>query len=97
MDHVNSNLTSSVLVYGAAGHTGRFVVDELLRRGITPVIAGRDQARLRSTAWPALEQRTFTLDSHDRIEAAVADVDVSMTRRSRSSEARSCSRYVRCS
>jgi len=41
------NTTSTrVLVYGAAGHTGRFVVDELLRCGLTPVLAGRNAARL---------------------------------------------------
>ena len=36
----------NVLVYGAYGHTGRFVVTELLRRGLTPVLSGRDAARL---------------------------------------------------
>ncbi|MFI0898347.1 saccharopine dehydrogenase family protein [Streptomyces sp. NPDC020983] len=74
---MNSNETRRVMVYGATGHTGRFVVDELLRRGITPVVAGRDPARLRAVAqWPALEQRAFALDDPARVEAALADVDV---------------------
>lgn len=37
---------TSVLVYGAYGHTGRFVVAELRERGFTPVLSGRDAAKL---------------------------------------------------
>ncbi|MGW5718087.1 saccharopine dehydrogenase NADP-binding domain-containing protein [Amycolatopsis sp. NPDC003865] len=39
---------TSVLVYGAYGHTGRFVVAELRERGFTPVLSGRDAAKLPS-------------------------------------------------
>ncbi|MFJ7216434.1 saccharopine dehydrogenase NADP-binding domain-containing protein [Amycolatopsis sp. NPDC098790] len=35
-----------VLVYGAYGHTGRFVVAELRERGFTPILSGRDAAKL---------------------------------------------------
>ena len=38
-----------VLVYGATGRTG-IVIDELLRRGLTPVLAGRSAARLDTVA-----------------------------------------------
>lgn len=37
---------TSVLVYGAYGHTGRFVVAELRARGFEPILSGRDAARL---------------------------------------------------
>ncbi|RSM36881.1 saccharopine dehydrogenase [Amycolatopsis balhimycina DSM 5908] len=37
---------TSVLVYGAYGHTGRFVVAELRERGFTPILSGRDAAKL---------------------------------------------------
>jgi hypothetical protein len=37
---------TSVLVYGAYGHTGRFVVAELRERGLEPILSGRDAARL---------------------------------------------------
>ncbi|TCO28482.1 saccharopine dehydrogenase-like protein [Kribbella steppae] len=37
---------SAVVVYGATGHTGRFVVAELAERGFTPIVSGRDAARL---------------------------------------------------
>lgn len=35
-----------VAVYGATGHTGRFVVSELLRRGFVPVAVARDESKL---------------------------------------------------
>ncbi|MEV7092430.1 saccharopine dehydrogenase NADP-binding domain-containing protein [Amycolatopsis sp. NPDC051045] len=35
-----------VLVYGAYGHTGRFVVAELRKRGFDPILSGRDAAKL---------------------------------------------------
>ena len=38
-----------VAVFGAAGHTGRFVVAELLRRGFAPIAIGRDIARLKGS------------------------------------------------
>ncbi|MFF1611733.1 saccharopine dehydrogenase NADP-binding domain-containing protein [Amycolatopsis sp. NPDC058278] len=37
---------TSVLVYGAYGHTGRFVVAELQKRGYDTVLSGRDAAKL---------------------------------------------------
>ncbi|MCR6490806.1 NAD(P)H-binding protein [Amycolatopsis sp. OK19-0408] len=37
---------TSVLVYGAYGHTGRFVVTELRERGFEVVLSGRDAAKL---------------------------------------------------
>ncbi|RSD13740.1 saccharopine dehydrogenase NADP-binding domain-containing protein [Amycolatopsis eburnea] len=37
---------TSVLVYGAYGLTGRYVVAELRERGFTPVLSGRDAAKL---------------------------------------------------
>lgn len=39
-------MRKTVTVYGAYGHTGRFVVAELARRGWAPVLAGRDIDKL---------------------------------------------------
>lgn len=39
---------SAVAVFGATGHTGRFVVDALARRGLSPIAVGRDKARLQA-------------------------------------------------
>lgn len=39
-----------VAVYGAYGHTGRFVVAELQERGFVPVLSGRDAEKLKALA-----------------------------------------------
>jgi Saccharopine dehydrogenase NADP binding domain len=44
-----NNETSAIAVFGAAGHTGRFVVDELERRGLRAIRIGRDAGKLRAT------------------------------------------------
>jgi short subunit dehydrogenase-like uncharacterized protein len=70
------NRSERVLVLGATGHTGRFVVDELLRRGLTPVLAGRSAERLAAVtpAHAALERRVVVLDQPDLLRQALADV-----------------------
>lgn len=53
-----------VTVFGAYGHTGRFVVAELCRRGWTPILAGRDTAQLDALGaeYPMLERRVASID-----------------------------------
>ncbi|MCX7513059.1 saccharopine dehydrogenase NADP-binding domain-containing protein [Frateuria hangzhouensis] len=40
----------AVAVFGAYGHTARFVVDELCRRGYRPILCGRDEGKLAAMA-----------------------------------------------
>lgn len=63
-----------VVVYGAYGHTGRFVVDELLRRGFTPILSGRDASRLAAMAAdrPGLEVRPARVDDPAALRGAMA-------------------------
>lgn len=70
------NTSERVLVYGAAGHTGRFVVDELLRRELTPVLAGRNAVRLADlpSRHDALERCVVGVDDPDLLRRAAADV-----------------------
>ncbi len=42
----------TVAVYGAAGHTGRFVIRELARRGFTAIAIGRSEANLAAADLP---------------------------------------------
>lgn len=62
-----------VTVYGAYGHTGRFVVDELLQRGWTPILAGRDAAKLATMAaqYPRLPQRLASIDDPASLDRAL--------------------------
>lgn len=53
----------TVAVFGAYGHTGRFVVAELRERGFVPVLSGRDAGRLeRLAAESAFEARQASVD-----------------------------------
>lgn len=65
-----------VLVYGAYGHTGRFVIAELLRRGLVPIAAGRDATALEKLRreHPDLEVRPAEIDDGPALEAAVRGV-----------------------
>lgn len=64
----------AVAVYGAYGHTGRFVVSELLRRGWTPILVGRDPGKLAAFAaqHPGLEQRPASVDEPTSLDRALA-------------------------
>jgi len=68
----------NVLVYGAYGHTGRFVVAELLRQGLTPILSGRSSAGLGEMAgqFPGLEVRPATVDDGDSLDDAVRGAQV---------------------
>jgi len=63
-----------VAVYGAYGHTGRFVVAELCRRGWRPRLAGRDadQLALLRTEYPTLDTRTASIDDPAALDRALA-------------------------
>ncbi|MFI6323324.1 saccharopine dehydrogenase family protein [Nonomuraea sp. NPDC050556] len=67
---------SVVAVFGAYGHTARFVTAELLSRGHTPVLSGRDAAKLEFAAPPGVETRVATVDDPDSLDRALAGADV---------------------
>ncbi|MED7950071.1 saccharopine dehydrogenase NADP-binding domain-containing protein [Streptomyces sp. BE303] len=64
----------AVVVYGATGHTGRFVVAELRRRGLATVASGRDAARLEELAaeWGDVAVRPATVDDAGSLDRALA-------------------------
>jgi short subunit dehydrogenase-like uncharacterized protein len=58
-----------LLIYGANGYTGRLIVAEAVRRGLKPVLAGRDRDALDALAAPsALTRRVFELNDIGEIE-----------------------------
>jgi hypothetical protein len=67
----------TVTVYGAYGHTGRFVVAHLRERGFTPVLAGRDAVQLKELAEsaPGLEVRPASVDDPASLDRALAGAD----------------------
>jgi short subunit dehydrogenase-like uncharacterized protein len=55
-----------ILIYGVTGYTGELVVEEALRRGLRPVIAGRDAAKVAAMgARTGLETRVFSVEMPD--------------------------------
>ncbi|MBB5923844.1 hypothetical protein FHR81_004917 [Actinoalloteichus hoggarensis] len=63
-----------VAVFGAYGHTGRFVVGELLDRGLVPIAVGRDAGRLRALAadHPGLDVRQAPVTDAAALDRAFA-------------------------
>lgn len=63
-----------VAVYGAYGHTGRFVVAELLDRGFVPVLSGRDADKLKVLAesGSGLDARPASADDPAALDRALA-------------------------
>jgi hypothetical protein len=63
-----------VTVFGAYGHTGRFIVSELRKRGFTPILSGRDAAKLKEAgnAHPGSELRVATVDDPASLDRALS-------------------------
>src|SRR6202021_3261150 len=64
----------TVTVFGAYGHTGRFVVSQLRKRGWTPILAGRDADKLNlaATQHPGSEVRVASVDSPQSLDRAIS-------------------------
>ncbi|MFC9993224.1 saccharopine dehydrogenase family protein [Nocardia sp. NPDC127526] len=76
----NKDLTPTIAVYGANGHTAGHLLTELRRRGITPILVGRNAERLREAALaadlPDAEIRLADLDDRAALVAAFTGADV---------------------
>jgi short subunit dehydrogenase-like uncharacterized protein len=65
-----------IAVYGAAGHTGQFVVREARRRGLPVVAVARRAAALDATMPPELTRRVAAIDDLDGLARAFTDCAV---------------------
>ncbi|TWO81267.1 hypothetical protein CBW56_06415 [Denitratisoma oestradiolicum] len=64
------------MIYGANGYTGSMVAEEACRRGLRPLLGGRDAHRLAPLAQKlGLETRIFNLDSPAQCQQALAGVN----------------------
>src|SRR5271154_5483573 len=62
----------TIAVIGAAGHTGGFVVAELLRRGFAAVAVGRDSAKLAGFQNRGVPIRTASIEDAASLDGALA-------------------------
>lgn len=67
---------SDFLIYGATGYTGSLVAREAVRRGLRPVLAGRNIEALQSIGTElGLDQRCFPLHSATAILNGIREID----------------------
>src|SRR5687767_6441757 len=66
-----------LLIYGSTGYTGHLIVDEAMRRGMRPVLSGRNADALRTLAEPlGLEWRAARIDDPGSLDAALEGATV---------------------
>ena len=64
------------LIYGSYGYTGQLIVELATKDGLCPILAGRDEKKLREQAEKYdLEYRAFALDETDKLDSALLEVD----------------------
>jgi NAD(P)-dependent dehydrogenase (short-subunit alcohol dehydrogenase family) len=61
---------NAIVVYGATGHTGRFVVEELLRQNLPAAVSGRNEAAL-AAQWGHLDVRPAAVDDPHALDRAL--------------------------
>lgn len=62
-------MTNNLLIYGAYGYTGRLIVEECLKHGIKPIIAGRSPEKAMSFANKhGLEYDVFEVNDREKLE-----------------------------
>ena len=64
------------MIYGANGYTGRLVVDEAIRRGLKPVLAGRSTDVVAIASKNGLESKVFKLSSVEKVKSQIDGCDV---------------------
>ena len=63
------------IIYGATGYAGKRMAREAIKRGLTPILAGRSKTQLKEMGQElGLETRCFTLDEPANIQASLADI-----------------------
>lgn len=64
------------LIYGSYGYTGRLIAEHAVQQGLKPILAGRDEKRLRAQAESlGLEYRAFSLENKTALASALNEVD----------------------
>jgi short subunit dehydrogenase-like uncharacterized protein len=64
------------LIYGSYGYTGQLIVERAVGEGFRPLLAGRDEERLRAQAQASgLAYRVFSLENPVALDSALREVD----------------------
>lgn len=67
---------SNFLLYGSYGYTGQLIIDQALKHGLHPILAGRNEKKLSAQAAQSnLDYRTFSLKEAEKLDAALLEVE----------------------
>jgi short subunit dehydrogenase-like uncharacterized protein len=68
--------TGQFLIYGATGFTGKLTARTAKDKGLEPILAGRNESKLKAIAEPlGFQCRAFDLSEQEKLDAALAEVD----------------------
>ena len=63
------------LIYGSYGYTGQLIVEHAVKEGLRPLLAGRDERKLRAQSEKfKLDYRAFSLDETAKLDSALNEV-----------------------
>jgi short subunit dehydrogenase-like uncharacterized protein len=66
-----------LLIYGANGYTGELITRFAVERGLKATVAGRNEAAITTLASKhGLENRVFSLDEREKLDAALSEVEM---------------------
>ena len=71
-------MKNNIAVYGAYGHTGKFIVSQLLHQGFNQVICGRDKEKLLSYSqqYSNLETKVADINQPNSLYSAFSDSEI---------------------
>jgi short subunit dehydrogenase-like uncharacterized protein len=68
--------TKQFMIYGATGYTGKLTARTAKEKGLTPILAGRNETKLKAVADPlGFQYRAFDLSERAKLDAALSEVD----------------------
>jgi short subunit dehydrogenase-like uncharacterized protein len=73
---MDREVMKNFLIYGSYGYTGNLIVEQAVKEGLKPLLAGRDEKQLRAQAEKfGLEYRAFSIEDAAALDSALLEVD----------------------
>ncbi|MGD9092378.1 MAG: saccharopine dehydrogenase NADP-binding domain-containing protein [Anaerolineales bacterium] len=70
-------MAPSLLIYSSYGYSGNLIAEQAIERGLRPILAGRDENKLRAQGKVLdLQYNAFSLEEKAALEAALDEVEV---------------------
>jgi short subunit dehydrogenase-like uncharacterized protein len=68
--------TNRFLIYGATGYTGKLTARTAKEKGLEPILAGRNEVKLKALGEPlGFQSRAFDLSDKAKLDTALGEVD----------------------